>query len=60
MQGTLLEMLQDDPLLGWGGMCDELQNKVITGGHFSVVGPENAANTALEILTAIKGSPYQN
>ncbi|GAB5553390.1 MAG: hypothetical protein Sapg2KO_29810 [Saprospiraceae bacterium] len=58
MQGTLLEMLQDDPLLGWGGMCDELQNKVITGGHFSVVGPQNAANTALEILKVLKDSPY--
>ena len=60
MQGTLLEILQDDPLLGWGEMCDELQSKVIRGGHFSVVGPENAANTALEILTAMKDSPYQS
>ncbi|HPE81886.1 MAG TPA: FAD-dependent oxidoreductase [Gammaproteobacteria bacterium] len=58
IEGTLLETLQNDPSLGWGSLVDGLENRVIPGGHFSVVGPRHAEGTAREVAAAFDASPY--
>nr|WP_282452802.1 AMP-binding protein [Lysobacter sp. CAU 1642] len=58
IEGTLLQTLQNDPHLGWSSLVEDLESRVIAGGHFSVVGPELAAGTAVEVAAAFDASPH--